>query len=173
MKLCKQIKFIHGESLADLETKLNDALANGAELGGIDIQTLTGAIIKTEYVGEIEKTLVDELEEAFGRHNCGECPFLRRSNDGRVKWHECTKHGRKVTDKTRCCEAFYREEGYFDLSEDKGKNERIRHQDGRYRGDDEGIAANSIRPFEWSEQIPPVRVRIAFEDVEHAARHFV
>lgn len=82
MRLCKQVKFVQGTDIQDLQDKLNEALLNGAELGGIDIASLTGAIVVTEYVGDIKKTLLDELEDEFGHHSCHECPFLLNQPTG-------------------------------------------------------------------------------------------
>ena len=155
MRLCKQVRFIQGDNLQDLERKLNEALMDGAELGGIDIQSLTGAIIVTEYVGEIKKTLLDELEDEFGRHTCGECPFLKENTDRRCKWHTCEKSGKKVQKSTSCCESYYREEKN-EIPEDKGEDERIRPARRGCRGVAEGITASGLRPIQWTEQISSI-----------------
>ena len=162
MRLCKQVDFIRGEDLNDLKSKVNDALMKGAELGGIDIQSLTVAIVKTEVVGEIKKTLLDELEDTFGRHTCAECPFFTESADRRTKWHRCGRtEGKKVQRSTSCCADFYREEGAREIPEDQGKDERVRPSRGGCRGMAQGIPASGVRPLEWSKQVPSVGVRIA------------
>ena len=76
MRICKQVKDIHSKTLEDLMKELNEALLEGAEIVAVDIQSLTALITVTEYVGEIEKTELDLLEEEFGCHNCAECPFF-------------------------------------------------------------------------------------------------
>ena len=159
MRKCKQIKFIQGDNLDDLENKINQYLKDGAELGGIDIPSLIGAVIVTEYVGEIAKTRLDELEETFGRHICGECPFFKENPDRRCKWHMCGGTGRKVLRSSRCCETFYREETY-EISEDQRENERVRFEGGGCRGVAQGIATSDIRQAQRTEQIPTIGMRI-------------
>lgn len=162
MRLCKQVDFIQGTDIQDLKEKLNKALLNGAELGCIDIASLTGAIVVTEYVGDIKKTALDELEDELGRHNCEECPFFVESTDKRKKWHTCEK-GKRVQKSSACCIAYYeliREEAESDLSENQGKDERVRPK-GRGRGGvAESVTAGGVRQTEWEKQIPTFRVRI-------------
>lgn len=159
MRICKQVKFIKGESLDDLQAKLNEALLEGAELKAIDIQTLTGAVIVTEYVGEIQKTELDLLEEEFGCHNCEECPFFKESTDKRRTWHTCTKEGKKVKKTSHCCPAYYkliRKEEARDISKDQREDARVRCEGRGCSGVAEGITASGVRPIQWTEQISSV-----------------
>lgn len=163
MRICKQVKDIQGETLKDLKDKLNEALLEGAELKAIDIQTLTGAVIVTEYVGEIEKTELDLLEEEFGCHNCAECPFFKESTDKRRTWHTCTKEGKKVKKTSHCCSAYYkliREEEKSEISEDQRDDGLLRFESGRRSGMAEGIESSGIRPLEWEKQVPTIGTRI-------------
>lgn len=163
MKKCKQVHFVEGKNLQDLEQKLNEALRDGAELGGIDIASLTGAIVVTEYVGDIKKTLLDELEEELGHHNCAECPYFEESTDKRKKWHTCTKHSKKVQKTSLCCIAYYeliREEETSDLSENQGKDERVRLEGRGCRSLAESITAGGVRQTEWEKQVPTFGMRI-------------
>lgn len=175
MKKCKQVHFIKGKDLKDLEQKLNEALMDGAELGGIDIASLTGAIVVTEYVGDIKKTALDELEDELGRHNCEECPFFVESTDKRKKWHTCEK-GKRVQKSTSCCIAYYehiREEVKSDLSEDQGKNEGVRFENRGCRSLAEGITAGRVRQTEREKQIPSVGMRIPLGISKHPERRVV
>ena len=167
MRLCKQVRFIQGTDLNDLEQKLNKSLMDGAELGGIDIQSLTGAIIVTEYVGEIKKTLLDELEDEFGRHTCNECPYFTENTDKRCKWQICERHGKKVKAGSSCCADFYREEGAREIPENQRENEGVRPSRRGCSGVAESIPASSVRPLEWAKQVPSVGVRIAFGIPSH------
>ena len=160
MRLCKQVKFVQGTDIQDLQDKLNEALLNGAELGGIDIASLTGAIVVTEYVGDIKKTLFDELEDEFGHHSCHECPFFVESTDRRKKWHECAKHGKRVMKTSSCCADYYREEGLRDLSENQGKDERVRFESRGRGGVAESVTAGGVRQTKWEKQIPTIGMRI-------------
>lgn len=162
MKKCKQVHFIKGKDLKDLENKLNEALMDGAELGCIDIASLTGAIVVTEYVGDIKKTALDELEDELGRHNCSECPFFVESTDKRKKWHTCEK-GKRVQKSSSCCIAYYeliREEETSDLSENQGENERVRLEGRGCRGVAESVTAGGVRQTEWEKQVPTFGMRI-------------
>lgn len=164
MKKCKQVHFIKGTDLSNLENKLNEALMDGAELGGIDIASLTGAIVVTEFIGEIKKTALDELEDKLGRHNCEECPFFTESTDKRKKWHTCEK-GKRVQKSTPCCIAYYdliREEAESDLSENQGEDERVRLEGRGCSGMAESITSSRIRQIEWEKQIPTLGMRIPF-----------
>lgn len=165
MKKCKQVHFIKGTDLSDLENKLNEALMNGAELGGIDIASLTGAVVVTEYVGDIKKTLFDELEDELGRHNCEECPFFTESADKRKKWQTCGK-GKRVQKTTPCCIAYYEnleKEVASELSDDQGENEGVRCESRGCGGVAESVTAGRIRPTEWEKQVPSVGVRIPLD----------
>lgn len=172
MRKCKQVHFIHGDSLDDLECKMNGALVEGAEFGGVDITTLTGIIVVTEYVGEIKKTALDELEDELGRHNCAECPFFEESTDRRKKWHSCSKHGKKVQKTSSCCIAYYellREEVESEISEDKGENEGVRREGRGYGSLVKGVTASRIRPAEREVKVPTLGMRIPrsiFRDTE-------
>lgn len=162
MKKCKQVHFVEGKDLKDLEQKLNEALRDGAELGGIDIASLTGAIVVTEYVGDIKKTALDELEDELGRHNCSECPLFVESTDKRKKWHTCEK-GKRVQKSSACCIAYYeliREEETSDLSENQGKDERVRRESRGRGGVAESITAGGVRQTKWEKQIPTFGMRI-------------
>lgn len=163
MRLCKQVDFIQGTDIQDLKEKLNKALLNGAELGCIDIASLTGAIVVTEYVGDIKKTLLDELEDELGRHSCEECPFFVESTDRRKKWHECAKHGKRVMRSSACCVDYYREEGARDLSENQGEDERVQCEGRGCRGLAQGIAPSGVRQAKWTEQVPTLGMRIAID----------
>lgn len=172
MRICKQVKFIKGESLDDLQNKLNTALFCGAELKAIDIQTLTGAIIVTEYVGEIEKTELDLLEEEFGCHNCEECPFFEESTDKRKTWHTCTKEGKKVKKTSHCCSAYYkliRKEVKSEISEDKRENGLLRCEGRGCSGMAEGIKSSGVRPLEWSVKVPTIGEGIPFDILKDTA----
>lgn len=169
MRLCKQIKFVQGTGIQDLQEKLNKALLNGAELGGIDIASLTGAIVVTEYVGDIKKTLLDELEDELGRHSCQECPFFVESTDRRKKWHECAKHGKRVMKTSSCCADYYREEGLRDLSENQGEDERVRCEGRGCSGMAEGIKSSGVRPLEWSVKVPTIGEGIPFDILKDTA----
>lgn len=173
MRKCRQVKFIHGKDLDDLENKINQALMEGAELGGIDIPSLIGAVVVTEYVGEIAKTKLDELEEIFGRHVCGECPFFMENPDRRCKWHECERTGKKVLRSSRCCETFYRNEEKYEISEDQGKNERVRFEGRGCRGMAQGVPASGLRQTQWSEQIPTLGMRITVDIPQDATGRVV
>ena len=167
MRLCKQVDFIQGTDIQDLKEKLNKALLNGAELGCIDIASLTGAIVVTEYVGDIKKTLLDELEDELGRHSCEECPFFVESTDRRKKWHECAKHGKRVMRSSACCVDYYREEGLREISENQGEDERVRCEGRGCSGVAEGVAPSGVRQIEWSEQVPTPGMRIAIDIPQH------
>ena len=175
MKKCKQVHFIEGANLKDLESKINEALMDGAELGGIDIASLTGAIVVTEYVGDIKKTALDELEDELGRHNCEECPFFKESTDKRKKWTVCGK-GKRVQKSSCCCIAYYdliRKEETGELSEDQGKNERVRREGRGRSGLAESIPASGIRQIEWEKQIPSVGMRIPRGVLEYSTGRVV
>lgn len=175
MKKCKQVHFVEGTDLKDLENKINEALRDGAELGGIDIASLTGAIIVTEYVGDIKKTLLDELEDELGRHECGECPFFKESTDKRKKWTVCEK-GKRVQRTSCCCTAYYetlREEETSEVSENQRKDERVRRESRRCSGVAESVPASRLRQTEWSEQIPSVGMRIAFGVLQDTNRRII
>lgn len=173
MRKCRQVKFIRGKDLDDLENKINQALMEGAELGGIDIPSLIGAVVVTEYVGEITKTKLDELEEMFGRHTCGECPFFMENLDRRCKWHECERTGKRVLRSSRCCETFYRNEEEYEISEDQGKNERVRFEGRGCRGMAQGIPASGLRQTQWTEQIQTLGMRITVDIPQDATGRVV
>lgn len=173
MRLCKQVDFIKGTDIQDLKEKLNKALLNGAELGCIDIASLTGAIVVTEYVGDIKKTLLDELEDELGRHSCEECPFFVESTDRRKKWHECAKHGKRVMRSSACCVDYYREEGARDLSENQGEDERVRCEGRGCRGLAEGIAPSGVRQTKRTEQVPTLGMRIAIDIPQHSTGRII
>lgn len=158
MKMCKQMELIKGESLDDLQAKMNEALVNGAEFGGLDIASLTGAVIVTKWVGEIKKTLLDELEDSFGCHSCEECPFFEESGDKRRKWHTCSKTGERVLKTSRCCASYYLEEKEekSEVSKNQREDERIRCERGGFSGMAEGIPSSGLRSLEWKEQVPGI-----------------
>lgn len=175
MKKCKQVHFVEGTDLRDLENKINEALRDGAELGGIDIASLTGAIIVTEYVGDIKKTLLDELEDELGRHECGECPFFKESTDKRKKWTICGK-GKRVQRTSCCCTAYYetlREEVESEVSENQGENEGIRRESRGRSGVAESVPASRLRQTERSEQVPYIGTRVAFGVLQDTAGRVV
>lgn len=162
MKKCKQVKTLRAKDLTELETLINKELMEGAELGAIDLALCVAMVVVTEYVGDIKKTLLDELEDELGRHNCSECPFFVESTDKRKKWHTCKK-GKRVQKSSSCCIAYYeltREEETSDLSENQGKNERVRREGRGCRSLAEGITAGGVRQTEWTEQVPTIGVRI-------------
>lgn len=172
MRKCKQVHFIQGTDLNDLEAKLNEALLEGAELGGIDIASLTGAIIVTEYVGEIKKTALDELEEELGRHNCSECPFFEESTDKRRKWHTCTKEGKKALKDSNCCTAYYeliREEVKSEVSDYQGEDEGEQDECRGCGGIAESISAGGVRQAERKKQVPSTGMRITFGIIQDSA----
>ena len=176
MRICKQVKFIKGESLDDLQAKLNEALLEGAELKAIDIQTLTGAVIVTEYVGEIEKKELDLLEEEFGCHNCEECPFFKESTDKRRTWHTCTKEGKKVKKTSHCCSAYYkliREEEKSEVSEDQRDDGLLRFESGRRSGLAEGLKSSGLRQAQRSVKVPSVGTRIPVNVFEDPGRRII
>ena len=162
MRICKQVKDIQGETLKDLKDKLNEALLEGAEIVAVDIQSLTALITVTEYVGEIEKTELDLLEEEFGCHNCAECPFFEESTDKRRKWHTC-KEGKRVQKTSRCCSTYYetiRKEVKSEISEDQREDGLLRCEGRGCSGMAEGIKSSGIRPLEWEKQVPTIGTRI-------------
>ena len=162
MKKCKQVHFVEGKDLKDLEQKLNEALRDGAELGAVDLSLCVAMVVVTEYVGDIKKTALDELEDELGRHNCSECPFFVESTDKRKKWHTCEK-GKRVQKSSACCIAYYetlREEAESDLSENQGKDERVRLEGRGCRSLAESFTAGGVRQTEWEKQIPTFGVRI-------------
>lgn len=162
MKKCKQVKTLRAKDLTELETKLNEALRDGAELGAVDLSLCIAMIVVTEYVGDIKKTALDELEDELGRHNCSECPFFVESTDKRKKWHTCEK-GKRVQKSSACCIAYYeliREEETSDLSENQGKDERVRLEGRGCRSLAESFTAGGVRQTEWEKQVPTFGVRI-------------
>lgn len=162
MKKCKQVKTLRAKDLTELETKLNEALRDGAELGAVDLSLCIAMIVVTEYVGDIKKTALDELEDELGRHNCSECPFFAESNDKRKKWHTCEK-GKRVQKSSACCIAYYeliREEETSDLSENQGKDERVRLEGRGCRSLAESFTAGGVRQTEWEKQVPTFGMRI-------------
>jgi len=164
MRICKQVKDIHCKTLEDLMKELNEALLEGAEIVAVDIQSLTALITVTEYVGEIEKTDLDLLEEEFGCHNCAECPFFEESTDKRRKWHTC-KEGKRVQRTSRCCPAYYetiRKEVKSEISEDQRENGLLRCEGRGCSGMAEGIKSSGIRPLEWSVKVPTIGEGIPF-----------
>lgn len=175
MKICKQVKDIQGNTLEDLKGKLNEALMEGAELKAIDIQTLTGAVIVTEYVGEIEKTELDLLEEEFGCHHCAECPFFEESTDKRRKWHTC-KEGKRVQKTSRCCPAYYeiiRKEVKSEISEDKRENGLLRCEGRGCSGMAEGLKSSGLRQTKRSVKVPSVGTRIPVNIFEDPGRRII
>lgn len=175
MKKCKQVKTLRAKDLTELETLINKELMEGAELGGIDIASLTGAIVVTEYVGDIKKTALDQLEDELGRHNCSECPFFVESTDKRKKWHTCEK-GKRVQKSSACCIAYYeliREEETSDLSENQGKDERVRRESRGRGGVAESVPASRLRQTERSEQVPYIGTRIAFGVLQDTNRRVI
>ena len=162
MKKCKQVKTLRAKDLTELETLINKELMEGAELGAIDLALCVAMVVVTEYVGDIKKTALDELEDELGRHNCEECPFFVGSNDKRKKWHTCEK-GKRVQKSSACCIAYYeliREEETSDLSENQGKDERVRLE-GRGCGSlAESITAGGVRQTKWEKQVPTFGMRI-------------
>ena len=169
MRICKQVDFIRGDDLSDLKSKVNEALRNGAELVNVDTSNLIGTIIVTEYVGGIEKTLLDELEDEFGRHTCQECPYFRESTDKRKKWHTCERTGKKVQATSSCCETYYREEGARDLPENQRENEGIRSPRRGCGGLAESIAPSGVRQAERSEQVPTSGMRLSVVIPSHTS----
>lgn len=162
MKKCKQVKTLRAKDLTELETKLNEALRDGAELGAVDLSLCIAMIVVTEYVGDIKKTALDELEDELGRHNCSECPFFVESTDKRKKWHTCEK-GKRVQKSSACCIAYYeliREEETSDLSENQGKDERVRLEGRGCRSLAESFTAGGVRQTEWEKQVPTFGMRI-------------
>ena len=162
MRKCKQVKTIRAKDLNELETKLNEALRDGAELGAVDLSLCIAMIVVTEYVGDIKKTALDELEDELGRHNCSECPFFVESTDKRKKWHTCEK-GKRVQKSSACCIAYYeliREEETSDLSENQGKDERVRLEGRGCRSLAESFTAGGVRQTEWEKQVPTFGMRI-------------
>ena len=162
MKKCKQVKTLRAKDLTELETLINKELMEGAELGAIDLALCVAMVVVTEYVGDIKKTALDEMEDELGRHNCEECPFFVESTDKRKKWHTCEK-GKRVQKSSACCIAYYeliREEETSDLSENQGKDERVRLEGRGCRSLAESITAGGVRQTEWEKQIPTFGVRI-------------
>lgn len=152
MKRIKQVQFITGD---DLERIINERLADGDELIAVDIASKTAVLMTTTIVGEIEKTALDELEDAFGRHSCGECPLFNQPTDRRCKWSVCDR-GKKVTKDSRVCTAYYltREEEESEISKDQREDARIRPQGRGCSGVAQGLATSGVRPTQWTEQIP-------------------
>lgn len=131
----------------------------GAEIVVVDIQSLTALITVTDYVGEINKTELDLLEEEFGCHNCEECPFFEESTDRRKTWHTCTKEGKKVKKTSHCCPVYYkliREEEESEISEDQRNDGLLQCESGRRSGVAESIAPSGVRQTKWTEQISSV-----------------
>ena len=163
MKKCKQVKTLRAKDLTELETLINKELMEGAELGAIDLALCVAMVVVTEYVGDIKKTALDEMEDELGRHNCEECPFFTESTDKRKKWHTCEK-GKRVQKTTPCCIAYYeslREEAESDLSENQGEDERVRREGRGCRSLAESIAPSDIRQTEWAKQIPTFGMRVS------------
>ena len=162
MNKCKQVKTLRAKDLTELETLINKELMEGAELGAIDLALCVAMIVVTEYVGDIKKTALDELEDELGRHNCSECPFFVESTDKRKKWHTCEK-GKRVQKSSACCIAYYeliREEETSDLSENQGKDERVRLESRGRGGVAESVTAGGVRQTKWEKQIPTIGMRI-------------
>ena len=162
MKKCKQVKTLRAKDLTELETLINKELMEGAELGAIDLTLCVAMIVVTEYVGDIKKTALDELEDELGRHNCSECPFFVESTDKRKKWHTCEK-GKRAQKSSTCCIAYYeliREEETSDLSENQGKDERVRLEGRGCRSLAESFTAGGVRQTEWSVKVPTFGMRI-------------
>ena len=162
MKKCKQVKTLRAKDLTELETLINKELMEGAELGAIDLALCVAMVVVTEYVGDIKKTALDELEDELVRHNCEECPFFVESTDKRKKWHTCEK-GKRVQKSSACCTAYYeliREEETSDLSENQGKDERVRLEGRGCRSLAESFTAGGVRQTEWEKQIPTIGMRI-------------
>lgn len=162
MKKCKQVKTLRAKDLTELETLINKELMEGTELGAIDLALCVAMVVVTEYVGDIKKTALDELEDELGRHNCSECPFFVESTDKRKKWHTCEK-GKRVQKSSACCIAYYeliREEETSDLSENQGKDERVRLEGRGCGGVAESFTAGGVRQTEWEKQVPTFGMRI-------------
>lgn len=157
MRREKRVKLIKGADLNDLERIINDRLADGGELISIDLASLTCAMYTTEIIGDIQKTALDELEDAIGRHSCGECPFFEKPTDGRKKWTIC-EQGHRVTKDSRCCATYYqmRKEEARDISKDQREDAGVRCEGRGCSGVAEGITASGVRPIQWTEQIPSV-----------------
>lgn len=175
MKVCKQVKFVQGISLEDLQNQLNTYLLNGAEVVAMDIQSLTGGVIVTEYVGEIEKTALDELEDEFGHHTCQECPFFEESTDKRRKWQTCEK-GKRVQKSSYCCTAYYetlREEVKSEVSENKGNDGLLRRESRGCGGMAQEIQPGGLRPIEWPKQIPTIGAGIPRGIPKHSGRRTI
>lgn len=176
MKTCKQVKDIQGNTLEDLKDKLNEALLKGAEIVAVDIQSLTALITVTDYVGEINKTELDLLEEEFGYHNCEECPFFKESTDRRKTWHTCTKEGKKVKKTSHCCPAYYkliRKEEARDISEDQRNDGLLQCESGRRSGMAEGLKSSGLRQTKRSVKVPSVGTRIPVNVFEDPGRRII
>lgn len=98
------------ETTAELfETKMNDALKDVAnpKIKFMDSVPFC-AYITYEIKQEKAETLEDEYVKKMGTHACcGECPYLNKSEDRRIKFHTCKYNEFAIKVTTPACELYY------------------------------------------------------------------
>lgn len=105
-----RVKVIQEATAEDFEKKLNEAL-RGVKNPSIEFNHSAGhcAYITFEEFRTIPETAEDEYFEKMGeRCHCGDCPYLEKSNDKRVRWHTCKYNEFPVKVDSLACELYYK-----------------------------------------------------------------
>jgi len=109
----KQTKIICGNNAEDFEMKLNKTLAELAELGASNEITFNTQMGYVAYIVYASNKLVAECKSeeyslAGEKFCCGDCKYLPRPTDKRIKNVYCEQFDHRLRSKTSCaCEEFY------------------------------------------------------------------
>ena len=107
--LITQTVIIHEETASLFETKMNEALAKMSN-PQIKFQDSVPfcAYITYQIEQKISETAEDEYVEKTGEHACcGDCPYIKLSEDKRVKFHTCKYNEYAIKVTTPACELYY------------------------------------------------------------------
>lgn len=132
MKTITLIERITSHSDEEFNLKVNSFIKS--HTSAKVIYTSDPNVIFIEYEEQIAETAEDEYTQQGEHHYCGECPYLERSKDGRVKRHSCMIHGKLRRDSAPCCDWYLEllkgEENAFrqksDLSETGARDGKAR-----------------------------------------------
>lgn len=109
----KQTKIICGNTAEDFEMKLNKALAELAETGASNEITFNTQMGYVAYIVYSSNKLVAECKSeeyslAGESFRCGDCKYLPRPSDKRLKNVYCEHFDHRLRSKDSCaCEEFY------------------------------------------------------------------
>lgn len=103
------------------------------------VYTADPNMVYIEYIIQVSETREEEMSLKGEHHYCGECPYLERSKDGRVRKHLCTKHGKLRRDSAPCCD-WYLEKGELNVSKTGRTNEGTGSAFGGHSGHDPRVS---------------------------------